>query len=86
MINNLLEKINNLDNFSVLAIKIEIILSIGYFITAIICKSTINYSDSVIREVSNIKNLVELGVINFLLSFLFGFIFNLKLKSLKKYS
>ena len=78
------EKIEMLDSFSVLTIKTEIILSIGYFIIAILSKSTINYADSLVLEINNITNFVKLGFINFFTAIIIGCIFDINLKKNKK--
>lgn len=69
---NILYKINNMEEMSIIAIKGGIILSISYFVVAIICKITIGYSESLVREVNNINNFVNLGIINFFLSLILG--------------
>lgn len=84
IVEKIMRKIRNLDNFSVLVIKMEIILSIGYFIIAIVCKATINFASSVVLETTNIINFTRLGFINFIISIIFGLIFDINLKRLKK--
>lgn len=76
IVKNMLCKINNMEEMSILIIKCGIILSISYFVVAIVCKITMGYSESLVKEVNNIINFVNLGVINFFASFVLGIMFN----------
>lgn len=77
-------KIKNINNFSIIVVKMCLILSIGYFIIAMICQSTIDDAVSVVREVNNINSFVRLGIINFVSAFILGYLFHLKLENNKK--
>ena len=83
MSNKILNKINNLKNFSILVIKTELILSIGYFITAFVYKSTLIGSEILVRDINNINNFIYLGLINFFIALIFGVIFDKRIDQQK---
>ena len=80
----ILNKINSLKDFRIFVIKTELILSIGYFITAFIYKSTLINSEILIIDINNINNFIYLGLVNFFIAFIFGVIFSKKIYT-KKY-
>ena len=84
MINKLFCKMNTINDLDHLTIKIGLILSIGYFIIAIICQSTINGSANVLQDVNNINNYVKIAMTNSIAFPILAYIFNLKIKKNNK--